>query len=105
MGNSTRKRKQVNTTTTAGVGAVIKSLRIEKRLCQTTLAAMAKVSQQEISRIENGPDVGATFEVVRKLAKALGVDLDYISRRIPQPDIGDLEAKNKSEYWESQIGK
>ncbi|MCB6309128.1 helix-turn-helix domain-containing protein [Mediterraneibacter glycyrrhizinilyticus] len=65
----------------------IKELRKERKLHQSELAAKINVSQQTVSRIENG-DTTLPADILIDLARFFNVSIDYLlyqtdSRRTP----------------------
>ena len=55
------------------LGTMLKQRREQKRLTQTALAGKAGVSQAYIAKLESGEKKNPTLDLVKKLAKALGV--------------------------------
>ena len=55
---------------------IIRKLREEKRLSQEKLARLADVSNNTIVNIEAGKQKNPTIETLRKIAKALEVQVD-----------------------------
>jgi len=53
------------------IGEILKRRRTSMGLTQTELAEKAKITQSQISQIENGVSDNATIDMLRKLAKAL----------------------------------
>lgn len=69
----------------ATLGAVFRSIRLERNLSQNELARAAGVSQQTITDIELGRSRGATFETVRRLCRGLQMTLTELDGRLPPP--------------------
>ena len=65
------------------VGIQIAKMRQKKRLSQAQLAARARMSAPNISRIENSPAQNMTLETLVRIARALGhgVDVTFRARR------------------------
>jgi transcriptional regulator with XRE-family HTH domain len=61
------------------LGSTIKRLRKRQDLEQQELAAKAGVSQPYLSKLEAGRMKNPTLDVLRKLAKALGVTLEELT--------------------------
>ena len=61
------------------IGLVIAKLRKEKGYSQQTLADMAKITQNNLTRIENGK-YSPGLDVLVKLADALNSKLDFIPK-------------------------
>jgi transcriptional regulator with XRE-family HTH domain len=55
------------------IGRVLKRFREQKGLTQLALAKRSGVAQGYISELEAGKEQNPSIEIVRKLAKALGV--------------------------------
>jgi transcriptional regulator with XRE-family HTH domain len=53
------------------IGEILKRRRTSMGLTQTGLAVKAKITQSQISQIENGVSDNTTIDMLRKLAKAL----------------------------------
>jgi len=70
-------------------GQVLREIREEVGIGQCALARRTKVSQQHICAIENGVQ-SPSFNVVRRITIALGVSLEYLSKRMGKPVMGDL---------------
>ena len=58
---------------TVKIGRRLRALREESLMTQAELGEAAKVSRDQVSRIERD-EVDPRFSTIRKLAKALGVD-------------------------------
>lgn len=56
----------------------VRELREAKNWTQTQLAEKADVRQATISAIETGQSKGVDFDVLERLAKALGVDPGFL---------------------------
>lgn len=61
------------------IGLVIAKLRKEKGYSQQTLANMANVTQNNLTRIENGK-YSPGLDVLVKIANALDAQLDFIPK-------------------------
>lgn len=66
-------------------GAAIKALRDALGITQKTLAARAEISREAISQVEHGKQ-GLHPTKLRLVALGLGVPIDAISTREPEPD-------------------
>jgi transcriptional regulator with XRE-family HTH domain len=55
------------------LGRVLKTLREEKGLTQVELANKAKVERTYIVKLESGDKKNPSLDILKKLAKALGV--------------------------------
>jgi transcriptional regulator with XRE-family HTH domain len=60
------------------IGERLKSQRSRRKLTQQALAREAGVSQGLIARIETGDVKDPAASVVRRLAQALGITVDYL---------------------------
>ncbi len=79
------------------IGTRLKQLRKEAGLTQVELAAAADVSRAHIGKIETDGDPVGRITLV-KLAKALGVSLDFLELGRPDPmGQGDERAKDDGE--------
>ena len=58
---------------TARLGTVIKALRESKGMSQVELASKAKIARPYLIRLESGQQRNPSLDVLRRLAKALGV--------------------------------
>ena len=58
--------------------------REEKRLTQAELARRAGLTQATISRVEHGEVKQLKSEAIKKLAKALGVSVDFLVGDLPK---------------------
>ena len=56
----------------------IRTLRIKRKLSQSELAKLTGLSQAYINELENGKKNNPTYEVLQKLAKALGVPVSAL---------------------------
>jgi transcriptional regulator with XRE-family HTH domain len=65
---------------TVKIGRRLRTLREESLMTQAELGAAAKVSRDQVSRIERD-EVDPRFSTIRKLAKALGVDPRELTRQ------------------------
>ena len=61
------------------LGAKLKRARQRHKLSQHQLAALADVPQPVISRLESGKESNPTIEVAKRLARVLGVGIDYLA--------------------------
>ena len=59
--------------TAKGLARVVRRLRVQKGLSQVALAKKARVSQGYVAQMEGGVSKNPTLEVLKRLAKALGV--------------------------------
>ena len=59
------------------VGFKIKKLREEKKLSQPELADILKISQSDLSKIENGRTKKIDFQLMDKVCKEFDVEFDY----------------------------
>ena len=66
----------------ARVGLNVQDLRRAKGLTQEDLAARAEIHQTYLSGVERGKR-NPSLDVLERLAKALGADLDEVTRRRP----------------------
>ena len=66
-------------------GAAIRALRDALGITQQTLAERAGITREAISQVENGK-FGMRPANLRLIALGLGVSLDAISTRVPEPD-------------------
>lgn len=78
MSNQTGRRRKVNVDDgeqfVALVGEAIRRERLARGMTQAQLAEDAELASNHLARIERG-EVGATFFVVHRIARALGVDV------------------------------
>lgn len=88
------------------VGKRIKTLRKEKNLTAAQLANIVGVTQSALTKLENG-DSGKRFEILVRLARALGVSIDALFPEMdaPQEDAALQTAeptteKDDLEDWE-----
>ena len=65
---------------TVKIGRRLRALREESLMTQAELGEAAKVSRDQVSRIERD-EVDPRFSTIRKLAKALGVDARELTRQ------------------------
>jgi transcriptional regulator with XRE-family HTH domain len=63
----------------ADFGARVRQARLARGWDQTTLARQAHVPSGTISRLERGMHPGITLVSARRIAKALGLGLDYLA--------------------------
>lgn len=61
------------------IGERIKKLRLELGLSQQELARKAGVRRPTISELESGKQQGLNVDTARRLARALGVGIDYLA--------------------------
>lgn len=61
------------------IGERIRKLRQELGLSQQELAHKAGVRRPTISELESGKQRGLTVETAKRLARALGVGIDYLA--------------------------
>lgn len=66
------------------VGKRIKTLRKEKNLTAAQLANIVGVTQSALTKLENG-DSGKRFEILVRLARALGVSIDALFPEMDAP--------------------
>lgn len=69
------------------VGKRIKTLRKEKNLTAAQLANIVGVTQSALTKLENG-DSGKRFEILVRLARALGVSIDALFPEMDAPQEG-----------------
>jgi len=62
------------------IGEVIKKLRLESGISQDVLSKKADLSFHTISKIEAGATPNPTIDTVKKIAEALGVSLDVLTK-------------------------
>ena len=62
------------------LGLAVERYRVAKGLGTNELARLAKVDPAQLSRLERGHQVSAHAVTLRKLAAALGVDVDHLAR-------------------------
>ena len=62
------------------IGEVIKKLRLESGISQDVLSKKADLSFHTISKIEAGATLNPTIDTVKKIAEALGVSLDVLTK-------------------------
>lgn len=78
MSNQTGRRRKINVDDgeqfVALVGEAIRRERLARGMTQAQLAEDAELASNHLARIERG-EVGATFFVVHRIARALGVDV------------------------------
>lgn len=75
------------------VGKRIKTLRKEKNLTAAQLANIVGVTQSALTKLENG-DSGKRFEILVRLARALGVSIDALFPEMDAPqDDAALQAE------------
>jgi len=65
------------------VGERIKKIRIEKNITQTELGYLCDIERPNIARIESGGN-NLTVLTLRKIAKALEIDVVEILSNLPQ---------------------
>ena len=58
----------------------IKKLRKQRGLSQDKLSKLADISHNTIIKIESGAIQSPTMDTAQKIAKALGVSLDYLMK-------------------------
>jgi transcriptional regulator with XRE-family HTH domain len=61
------------------IGERIRKLRQEQGLSQHDLARKAGVRRPTISELESGKQQGLTVDTAKRLARALGVGIDYLA--------------------------
>ena len=66
------------------VGMRIKELRKEKNMTATQLANIIGITQPALTKLENG-NSGKRFEILVKLARALGVSIDALFQEMDAP--------------------
>jgi transcriptional regulator with XRE-family HTH domain len=86
------------------VGQRVRRLRLARGLSQRQLAVPAGVSHSYISRIEHG-NREPTLEVLRKLARRLGVPLDYLETGAPVPAAAERELRLADAELELRLGR
>lgn len=60
------------------IGQRIKKIREERKLSQSTLARMCRLSQSQIAKIESGITKNPTLETLLKVTIALGMEVKII---------------------------
>lgn len=70
--------------TAKSAGEAVKLLRKDRGLTQVELAKRSGVPQQTIQYIESNG--GGSFEIIRRLARAMRVRLDTLDRMLPVPE-------------------
>ena len=60
------------------LGEKLKALRTEKGWSQRELAQRARVRQARLSELESGKKTDTTGQALRRLARVLGVSVDYL---------------------------
>ena len=63
------------------IGKNIKKLRQSKRLSQDKLSKLADISHNTIIKIESGAIQSPTIDTVQKIAKALSVSIDELTKK------------------------
>ena len=63
------------------IGKNIKKLRQSKRLSQDKLSKLADISHNTIIKIESGAIKSPTIDNVQKIAKALSVSIDELTKK------------------------
>jgi len=63
------------------IGKNIKKLRQSKRLSQDKLSKLADISHNTIIKIESGAIKSPTIDTVQKIAKALSVSIDELTKK------------------------
>jgi len=56
----------------------VREVRVQRDLTQEELSKLAKVSQKDISLIENDQKPNFSLAVAQRIAKALGETVDYL---------------------------
>ena len=77
------------------------ALRKESGLSQKELAKRVGTSQQQISRLESPDYEGHSFNMIRRVAEALGASVRVDIERVKDPNeyaIGESKAKYKSKH-------
>ena len=69
----------------------LRNLRTKRGLSVRQLARLANVPHETISRVENALQQYPSLPVAMRLAKALGVTLDYLAGMYEDDDQGDGE--------------
>lgn len=77
-----------------GEGATVRSLRMARGLSQTMLAEMIGSKQPHVARIEAGHDIH--MSTARKLAVALGLDMNGLDAALRHQDQRKAEARDKN---------
>ena len=72
-------------------GRRVTRIREERGLTQQELAARAGTSYQTVWRIENGKHAEPGIYIARRIARALGVSLDYLVNLHGENDDGGFE--------------
>jgi XRE family transcriptional regulator, master regulator for biofilm formation len=68
------------------IGARLRRLRDKRGLSVRQLARLAEVPHETISRLENNQQRHPSLPVAMRLAKALGVTLDYLAGMYEEED-------------------
>jgi len=76
------RRRRADRAATEGVKS-LKSLRLSRGLSQADLASAVGMQQPHIARIEKGNNC-PTLQTCRRLAMALGVDMNTLNEHMPQ---------------------
>lgn len=77
------------------IGQRIKMLRKEKNLTAAQLANIIGVTQPALTKLENG-NSGKRFEILVKLARALGVSIDALF-----PEMDDVQQEDAAQQAEA----
>lgn len=73
------------------IGERLKALRQKKGWSQRELARRAGVRHATLAELETGVRTETRTDIARRLAKALGVTLDYLAGMYEENDLGDSE--------------
>ena len=73
------------------MGARIKALRQKKGWSQRELARLAGVRHATLAELETGMRTETRTDIARRLAKTLGVTVDYLVGMYEDPEWGDGE--------------
>jgi transcriptional regulator with XRE-family HTH domain len=70
-----------------GLGPRIRKAREAMGLSQAELARRAGTSIPQLNRLENGTRADPGLQLLKRLARALGVSLDYLGEMKPESDL------------------
>ena len=65
----------------SNIGGNIRKYRLKKEMSQDRLSKLADVAFHTIVKIESGDTPNPTIETVRKIADALGVSIDDLTKK------------------------
>lgn len=81
------------------LGELVAQLRAQLQVSQPVLASRAGVSQQTLSRLETHPEGAIEWDTVRRLARALGVNVADFDAALPEPEGPDLSVPLNPRKW------